>query len=147
MALRQCRKLLRCSGSHNVENLIQALSIKEMHNHSSSLQLSSSESADTSGLCGALSARLPPLQPQLRWFRSTPALQLDVEIQSMGESISEGTIAEILKAEGDSVAEDETIAQIETDKVTIDVKAPAAGTLTELKVRPFGTVPCKDDLA
>ena len=117
-----------------------------MRNHSSSLQLSSFELADSRALCGAFSAHLPPLQPQLRWFRSTPALQLDVEIQSMGESISEGTIAEILKAEGDSVAEDETIAQIETDKVTIDVKAPAAGTLTELKVRPFGNVPLTGDL-
>lgn len=83
---------------------------------------------------------MPACQPQTRWFRSSQAVQLEVEIQSMGESISEGTIAEVLKAEGDAVAEDETIAQIETDKVTIDVKAPSAGTLTELRIKEGDTV-------
>lgn len=74
---------------------------------------------------------------QMRWFRaSRHALgSVQVEIQSMGESITEGTIAEILKKEGDAVAEDETIAQIETDKVTIDIKSPVAGKVAELKVR------------
>lgn len=74
---------------------------------------------------------------QSRWFRSSALCQKDieVEIQSMGESITEGTMAEILKKEGDAVEEDETIAQIETDKVTVDVKAPSAGKLSKLQVR------------
>ncbi len=46
-------------------------------------------------------------------------------------TIAPGTIA---KAAGDAVAEDEVIAQIETDKVTIDVRAPTAGVITELMV-------------
>ena len=46
-------------------------------------------------------------------------------------TIAPGTIA---KAPGDAVAEDEVIAQIETDKVTIDVRAPTAGVITELMV-------------
>jgi len=46
-------------------------------------------------------------------------------------TIAPGTIA---KAKGDAVAEDEVIAQIETDKVTIDVRAPTAGVITELMV-------------
>lgn len=73
---------------------------------------------------------------QLRGFRCSSPIRksIDVEIQSMGESITEGQIAEIFKKEGDSVKEDETIAQIETDKVTIDVKAPSAGKISELKV-------------
>ena len=73
---------------------------------------------------------------QTRPFRSTPLAQKDieVEIQTMGESITEGTIVEILKKEGDAVEEDETIAQIETDKVTVDVRAPASGQLTKLRV-------------
>ena len=54
----------------------------------------------------------------------------------MGESISEGTIAALLKQAGDAVEEDEAIAQIETDKVTIDVRAPEAGRLEEYRVRP-----------
>ena len=74
---------------------------------------------------------------QLRLFRAgRVALEnVEVEIQSMGESITEGTVAEILKSEGDAVEEDETIAQIETDKVTIDIKSPTAGKVAELRVR------------
>ena len=73
---------------------------------------------------------------QVRYFQtaSTILKDIEVEIQAMGESISEGTIAEVLKKEGESVAEDETIAQIETDKLTIDVKAPSAGVIKQLKV-------------
>lgn len=117
-----------------VENFIPGCSIKELHTRSFVSQLSQLDQAPLSSPSGAWWARLPACQPQTRWFRSSQAVQLEVEIQSMGESISEGTIAEVLKAEGDAVAEDETIAQIETDKVTIDVKAPSAGTLTELRV-------------
>ena len=51
-----------------------------------------------------------------------------------GESITEGTIAALLKQAGDAVDEDEAIAQIETDKVTLDVRAPKAGRLEEYKV-------------
>ena len=50
-------------------------------------------------------------------------------------SLSAGTIAGIAKGPGDAVAEDETIAQIETDKVTIDVRAPRAGTIVDILVR------------
>ena len=41
----------------------------------------------------------------------------------------------VSKAAGDAVGEDEVVAQIETDKVTIDVRAPRTGTLTEILVR------------
>lgn len=59
---------------------------------------------------------------------------LEVKIASMGESISEGTVAAILKQPGDAVEEDEPILQIETDKVTIDVRAPEAGKVENLLV-------------
>lgn len=49
--------------------------------------------------------------------------------------IAAGTIVNVSKAAGDAVAEDEVIAQIETDKVTIDVRAPHAGSITEFLVR------------
>jgi len=58
----------------------------------------------------------------------------NVVVPSMGDSITEGTIATISKSAGDAVQEDEVIAQIETDKVTIDVRAPHAGTLAEIMV-------------
>lgn len=47
---------------------------------------------------------------------------ITVAVPAMGESISEGTVASILKGVGDSVAEDDVIAQLDTDKVTMDIK-------------------------
>lgn len=51
-----------------------------------------------------------------------------------GDSISEGTVAAIVKGPGSAVNADDVVAQIETDKVTIDVRAPSAGTVMEIKV-------------
>jgi pyruvate/2-oxoglutarate dehydrogenase complex dihydrolipoamide acyltransferase (E2) component len=58
----------------------------------------------------------------------------------MGDSITEGTIAAVLKSEGASVNEDEPIAQIETDKITIDVRAPKTGVVESIKVKVEDTV-------
>ena len=58
----------------------------------------------------------------------------------MGESITEGTVAAVLKSPGESVAADEVIAQIETDKVTIDVRAPSSGKVSSLEVKEGETV-------
>ncbi|KAI7839765.1 hypothetical protein COHA_006567 [Chlorella ohadii] len=52
---------------------------------------------------------------------------LQVKIPALGESIADGTVAVVLKQPGDRVEEDEPILQIETDKVTVDVRAPKAG--------------------
>jgi 2-oxoglutarate dehydrogenase E2 component (dihydrolipoamide succinyltransferase) len=51
-----------------------------------------------------------------------------------------GTIATVLKKSGDAVAENETIAQVETDKVTIDIKAPSEGTILGIVVQEQDTV-------
>jgi 2-oxoglutarate dehydrogenase E2 component (dihydrolipoamide succinyltransferase) len=67
-------------------------------------------------------------------------LLLQVVVPSLGESITDGTIATLLKAAGDSVKENETIAQIETDKVTIDIKAPSDGTILGVVVQEQETV-------
>jgi len=58
----------------------------------------------------------------------------------MGDSITEGTIAAVLKQAGEAVNEDEVIAQIETDKVTVDVRAPKTGTLSTVLVKEDETV-------
>eukprot|EP00237_Pycnococcus_provasolii_P009600 CAMPEP_0198708540 /NCGR_PEP_ID=MMETSP1471-20131121/1162_1 /TAXON_ID=41880 /ORGANISM="Pycnococcus provasolii, Strain RCC733" /LENGTH=356 /DNA_ID=CAMNT_0044467797 /DNA_START=307 /DNA_END=1377 /DNA_ORIENTATION=+ len=58
----------------------------------------------------------------------------------MGDSITEGSIASIDKPAGSQVAADDIIAQIETDKVTIDVRAPESGTVTEIMVEEGDTV-------
>ncbi|KAF3774829.1 Dihydrolipoyllysine-residue succinyltransferase component of 2-oxoglutarate dehydrogenase complex 2 [Nymphaea thermarum] len=58
----------------------------------------------------------------------------------MGESITDGTLATFLKKPGDKVAIDETIAQVETDKVTIDVASPEAGTIQRFVAKEGDTV-------
>ena len=58
----------------------------------------------------------------------------DVQVPTMGESVSEGTLSTFLKAPGDAVKKDETIAEIETDKVALEVPSPADGVVAELLV-------------
>src|SRR3954449_12030851 len=65
---------------------------------------------------------------------------IEIEMPAMGESVSEGTILEWAKAPGDSVAEDETIVEISTDKVDAEVPAPTSGTLTEVLADAGDTV-------
>lgn len=65
---------------------------------------------------------------------------LQVKIPALGESISDGTVAAVLKQPGDRVEEDEPILQIETDKVTVDVRAPKAGVVEAILVKPDDNV-------
>jgi len=64
----------------------------------------------------------------------------DVEVPALGESITEGTLAQWLKKPGDAVAADEPIASLETDKVSVEVPSPVAGVLTEQMVNEGDTV-------
>ena len=65
----------------------------------------------------------------------------DVTVPALGESITEGTLAQWLKKPGEQVAADEAIATLETDKVSVDVPSPSAGVLTETLVNEGDTVP------
>jgi len=58
-------------------------------------------------------------------------MSIDVKVPTLGESITEATVGEWLKKPGDSVAADEPIASLETDKVAVEVPAPAAGVMGE----------------
>ena len=71
----------------------------------------------------------------------------DIEVPQMGDSITEGAVAALTKSPGDAVDADEVIAQIETDKVTIDVRAPSAGVLNAYKVGEGDTVTVGQALA
>lgn len=71
----------------------------------------------------------------------------EIKVPSLGESISEATIAQWVKHKGDFVKEDETILELETDKVTLEVNAPCDGTLIELKVKEGDTVEVGDLVA
>ncbi len=63
---------------------------------------------------------------------------VDVMVPTLGESVTEATVSTWFKKVGDTVAQDEMLCELETDKVSVEVPAPAAGTLTEI-VAPEGT--------
>ncbi|WP_029007877.1 2-oxoglutarate dehydrogenase complex dihydrolipoyllysine-residue succinyltransferase [Azospirillum halopraeferens] len=56
----------------------------------------------------------------------------EIKVPTLGESVSEATVARWLKKAGDAVNADEPLVELETDKVTLEVPAPAAGTLAEI---------------
>ena len=53
----------------------------------------------------------------------------DIRVPTLGESVTEATIAKWFKKEGDFVKADEPLVELETDKVTVEVPAPASGKL------------------
>ena len=57
---------------------------------------------------------------------------VDIEMPQMGESVTEGTVLEWHKNEGDHVEEGETVVEVSTDKVDAEVPAPASGTITKI---------------
>jgi 2-oxoglutarate dehydrogenase E2 component (dihydrolipoamide succinyltransferase) len=65
---------------------------------------------------------------------------LDVTVPALGESVSEATVAKWLKQPGESVGADEPLVELETDKVTLEVNAPAAGTLKSIAAEEGATV-------
>ena len=65
---------------------------------------------------------------------------MDVVIPALGESVTEATIGQWLKKPGDAVKADEPIVSLETDKVAVEVNAPADGVLRELKFKEGDTV-------
>lgn len=72
---------------------------------------------------------------------------LDVKVPSLGESVSEATIAIWHKKKGDSVQIDELILELETDKVTLEVNASASGVITEILFEEGDTVTIDDIVA
>ncbi|MCY4505111.1 MAG: 2-oxoglutarate dehydrogenase complex dihydrolipoyllysine-residue succinyltransferase [Hyphomicrobiales bacterium] len=64
----------------------------------------------------------------------------DIRVPMLGESITEATLTQWYKQPGEAVEEDEPVCELETDKVTIDVPATAAGALSEILVKPDATV-------
>ena len=65
----------------------------------------------------------------------------EIKVPNLGESITEATVSKWLKRPGEPVAIDEPVAELETDKVTLEVPAPAAGTLTEILAEEGANVP------
>lgn len=116
-----------------------ALSRQLLHTHSRSLL--------EAGSCARHARALEQhsaLWAPARFFRTSTSAHGTVEINvpSMGDSVSEGTVATVTKKPGDVVKEDDVLAQIETDKVTMDVKYTAStpGKVTDVLVKEGDTV-------
>ncbi|MEE4211778.1 MAG: 2-oxoglutarate dehydrogenase complex dihydrolipoyllysine-residue succinyltransferase [Parvularcula sp.] len=65
---------------------------------------------------------------------------VEIRVPTLGESVTEATIGQWLKKEGDTVAADEPIVELETDKVSVEVPAPAAGVLSKITAKEGETV-------
>src|SRR5512141_3196849 len=64
----------------------------------------------------------------------------EIRVPTLGESVTEATIGKWFKKPGETVAVDEPLVELETDKVTLEVPAPAAGVLSEVAVKNGDTV-------
>ena len=71
---------------------------------------------------------------------SSNAGRTDITVPTLGESVSEATVAKWFKKAGDAVKADEPLVELETDKVTLEVNAPAAGVLSAIGVETGATV-------
>jgi len=67
-------------------------------------------------------------------------MSTEIRVPSLGESVSEATVGKWFKKPGDVVASGETLLELETDKVTLEVPAPSAGTLAEIAAKEGDTV-------
>src|SRR6185437_11841447 len=81
-----------------------------------------------------------PLQPGCDRESRRTAHMTEIRVPTLGESITEATIGKWFKKPGDAVAVDEPLVELETDKVTIEVPAPSAGTLGEIVAKDGETV-------
>jgi len=67
-------------------------------------------------------------------------MAIEIKVPALGESVTEATVGQWFKQPGDAVAVDEPLVELETDKVTVEVPAPSAGVLADIKVPQGGTV-------
>ncbi len=74
-------------------------------------------------------------------------MPVSVTLPALGESVTEGTVTRWLKQVGDTVATDEPLLEVSTDKVDTEIPSPAAGTLLEIKVAEDETVEVGAELA
>ena len=67
-------------------------------------------------------------------------MTIEIKVPALGESITEATVGQWFKKPGDAVKADEPLVELETEKVTVEVPAPAAGVLADIKVAQGTTV-------
>ena len=67
-------------------------------------------------------------------------MSIEIKVPAMGESVTEATVSKWFKKEGDAVRRDEPLLELETDKVTVEVPAPADGSIETIAVKEGDTV-------
>ncbi len=67
-------------------------------------------------------------------------MAIDIVVPALGESVATATVARWIKQQGETVAADEPLVELETDKVTVEVNAPSAGVLSSIAVPEGGEV-------
>ena len=67
-------------------------------------------------------------------------MAIEITVPALGESVTEATVGQWFKKPGEAVSADEPLVELETDKVTLEVPAPAAGILSDIKVAQGSTV-------
>ena len=74
-------------------------------------------------------------------------MTIEIKVPQLPESVSDATLVAWHRKKGDSVARDENLVDLETDKVVLEVPAPAGGILQEIKIQDGATVVAGDVLA
>ena len=67
-------------------------------------------------------------------------IMTDITVPTLGESVTEATVGQWLKAQGDTVSRDEVLVELETDKVSVEVSATEDGVLSEIVAKEGDTV-------
>jgi len=98
--------------------------------------------SEGSGAAAPAPAAAPAAAPA-----SDAGVAVDVTVPTLGESVSEATVSTWFKQVGDTVQQDEMLCELETDKVSVEVPAPASGTLTEILAAEGTTVAAGGKLA
>jgi 2-oxoglutarate dehydrogenase E2 component (dihydrolipoamide succinyltransferase) len=75
-----------------------------------------------------------------RWLHKGLKMTIEIRVPALGESVSEATVGRWFKKPGEAVKADEPLVELETDKVTLEVNAPATGVLTEIAVESGAVV-------
>jgi len=81
-----------------------------------------------------------PVKSKAKVEAPSTAGSVDVMVPTLGESVTEATVSSWFKAVGDSITQDEMLCELETDKVSIEVPAPATGVLAEISAAEGATV-------
>src|SRR6202162_4268934 len=95
--------------------------------------------------------RSPTSRPRSSGFRRGRSGQrsahMKIQMPRLGETIIEGTVLKWLKAEGETIQQDEPLFEISTDKVDTEVPSPVTGVITKILVAEGQTVPVGTELA